>query len=421
LSSLAARRGRESWRAGSRGVLASAAAQAVARWVPRWVPRLAERWIPRRVPLSVPLLALALLASCASHGPAPASSRSSAALSGLGGPDLNEDRIIATQKLTAVSWGSVPGWQDDALIGALPALRANCARVGGEARWRSACAAAAGLDELDPTAVRSFFEWYFAPYQLANSDGSVDGLITGYYEPLLRGSRSRRAPFLYPLYRWPDAYARGDTLPPRAQLMHGGALNGDELVYVDDPIEAFFLQVQGSGRITLDDGSVMRVGVGGTNNQPYKSIGRWLIDHGQLTPSQATMQGIRAWARDNPRRVDSLLDVNPRFVFFRELSMQMPGGGLDDGPIGALGVPLTSERSIAVDPAAIPLGTPVFLSTTRPMTTQPLNRLVFAQDVGSAIKGTVRADYFWGFGDDAGDLAGHMKQRGRMWLLLPRS
>jgi membrane-bound lytic murein transglycosylase A len=364
---------------------------------------------------------LALLASCASHGPVSAPPSSKPSLSSIGGPDLNEDRIIATQKLTPVSWDSVPGWQDDALIGALPALRANCTRVGGEARWHEACAAAAALDELDPPAVRAFFEHYFAPYQLANTDGSVDGLITGYYEPLLRGSRVRRAPYLYPLYKWPGSSARGETLPSRAQLMHSGALNGSELVYVDDPIEAFFLQVQGSGRITLDDGSIMRVGVGGTNNQPYKSIGRWLIDHGQLTPSQATMQGIRAWARENPRRVDGLLDVNPRFVFFRELSAQMAGGGVDDGPIGALGVPLTSERSIAVDPAAIPLGTPVFLSTTRPMTSQPLNRLVFAQDIGSAIKGTVRADYFWGFGDDAGDLAGRMKQRGRMWLLLPRS
>jgi membrane-bound lytic murein transglycosylase A len=385
------RRGYGNWRAGSRGALASLSAAM-----------------------------LVLLASCASHGPTTAS-RSAPARTAIGGPDLNEDRIIATQKLTPVSWDTVPGWQDDALIGARPALRSNCARVGGEARWRAPCAAAAGLDDLDATAVRAFFEQYFAPYQLANSDGSVDGLITGYYEPLLRGSRARHAPYLYPLYKWPDSYSKGETLPARAQLMRSGALTGDELVYVDDPVEAFFLQVQGSGRIMLDDGSVMRVGVSGTNNQPYKSIGRWLIDRGQLAPSQATMQGIRAWARENPRRVDGLLDVNPRFVFFRELSVEMPGGGADDGPIGALGVPLTSERSIAVDPAAIPLGTPVFLSTTRPMTSQPLNRLVFAQDVGSAIKGTVRADYFWGFGDDAGDLAGHMKQRGRMWLLLPRS
>ncbi len=364
---------------------------------------------------------LVLLASCASHGPAPAPSASTSGLASFGGPDLNEDRIIATQRLTPVAWDHMPGWQDDALVGALPALRANCERVGGEARWHSACSASLLLDDLDVQAVRTFFETYFTPYQLANNDGTVDGLVTGYYEPLLRGSRIRHAPYLYPLYGWPTAYAKGGTLPARAQLMRSGVLNGSELVYVDDPIEAFFLQVQGSGRLMLDDGSIMRVGVGGTNNQPYKSIGRWLIDRGQLTPSQATMQGIRAWARANPRRVDELLNVNPRFVFFKEVPLQAAGGGVDDGPIGALGVPLTAERSIAVDSSAIPLGTPVFLSTTRPMTSEPLNRLVFAQDVGSAIKGAVRADYFWGFGDDAGDLAGHMKQRGRMWLLLPRS
>jgi membrane-bound lytic murein transglycosylase A len=199
-------------------------------------------------------------------------------------------------------------------------------------------------------------------------------------------------------------------------------LNGNELLWVDDPIEAFFLQVQGSGRIAMEDGSVMRVGFGGTNNQPYRSIGRWLLDHGELAPSQATMQGIKAWARANPSRVNALLDTNPRFVFFREMpSNENTADGGADGPIGALGVPLTPERSIAVDPSSIPLGTPVFLQTTRPMTNTPLNRLVFAQDTGTAIKGGVRADYFWGLGDEAGDLAGKMKQDGRMWLLFPNS
>jgi membrane-bound lytic murein transglycosylase A len=213
-------------------------------------------------------------------------------------------------------------------------------------------------------------------------------------------------------------------LPTRAQLERSGALEGNELVWVDDPIEAFFLQVQGSGRIVLDDGGVMRVGFGGTNNQPYRSIGRWLLDHGEITPAQATMQGIKAWARANPGRVAALLDTNPRFVFFKAMASSDAAASLDPaaaGPIGALGVPLTPERSIAVDPTAIPLGTPVFLETTRPLTNAPMNRLVFAQDTGSAIKGGVRADYFWGLGDDAGDLAGKMKQAGRMWLLLPNS
>jgi membrane-bound lytic murein transglycosylase A len=329
---------------------------------------------------------------------------------------------LASARLTPVAWQQVPGWQDDSLIGAAEALRENCARLGREPRWKNACSAAAHLDDLDVASTRTFFETYFTPFQFANGDGTLDGLVTGYYEPLLHGSRVRRGAYQFPLYRWPAAYRPGAALPPRAELERSGTLVGNELVWVDDPIEAFFLQVQGSGRIVLDDGSVMRVGFGGSNNQPYKSIGRWLLDHGELTPSQATMQGIKAWARANPSRVDALLDTNPRFVFFREMPLPDPAlGGQEKGPVGALGVPLTPQRSIAVDPASIPLGTAVFLQTTRPMTNAPMNRLVFAQDVGTAIKGGVRADYFWGLGDDAGDLAGRMKQSGRMWLLLPNS
>jgi membrane-bound lytic murein transglycosylase A len=360
------------------------------------------------------LLAAVLLAGCGGGAmvrPAAPPPRGMPAVTG----------VLSPARLTAVAWQRVPGWDDDSLIGAAAALRENCLRVGQLPNWRRACEAAAQLDDLDATATRSFFENYFTPFQLANNDGSVDGLVTGYYEPLLHGSRTRRGPYQYPLYRWPSGYRSGAALPSRAELERSGVLQGNELVWVDDPIEAFFLQVQGSGRVVLDDGGVMRVGFGGTNNQPYRSIGRWLLDHGEITPAQATMQGIKAWARANPSRVAALLDTNPRFVFFREMPSTPAVSAGGDGPIGALGVPLTPERSIAVDPASIPLGTAVFLETTRPFTNTPMNRLVFAQDTGSAIRGGVRADYFWGLGDDAGDLAGKMKQTGRMWLLLPNS
>lgn len=324
------------------------------------------------------------------------------------------------KRLERSNWGDVQGWEDDSLVGAIGALRQTCVRLGTRRDWRRACEAMRGIDELDSSAVRQYFEDNFTPFQLSNGDGSRDGLVTGYYEPLLHGSRVRHPPYLYPLYRWPAALRRGASVPERARLERSGLLRGNELVYVDDPIEAFFLQVQGSGRIVLDDGTVMRVGFGGTNNQPYRSIGRWLLDQGELTPAQATMQGIKAWARNNPSRVEALLDVNPRFVFFKEVPSNGEGlSGDAEGPVGALGVPLTPERSIAVDPAAIQLGLPVFLATTRPLTATPLNRLVFAQDTGSAIRGTVRADFFWGLGDEAGDLAGRMKQSGRMWVLLP--
>ena len=345
-----------------------------------------------------------LLAACAGPGPRP------------------PEEIKPPDSTTSATWQHVPGWQDDELAGVASALQQNCLRLAQRAQWRHACAAAEQLDALDLPALRVYFETYFTPVQLTKGDGSPDGLVTGYYEPLLRGSRTRRGSYQYALYRWPAGYRSNALLPPRAQL--AGLLQGNELVWVDDPVEAFFLQVQGSGRIVMDDGSVMRVGYGGTNNQPYKSIGQWLIAHGELSVSQATMQGIKAWARANPSRVESVLNMNPRFVFFKEMTSTEPaplgGAGGADGPIGALGVPLTPQRSIAVDPAEIPLGAPVFLQTTWPLSNQPLNRLVFAQDTGTAIKGGVRADYFWGLGDDAGDLAGKMKQTARMWLLLPK-
>ncbi|WP_186098716.1 murein transglycosylase A [Burkholderia gladioli] len=373
-----------------------------------------RRFGPRLAAWAAAIATAALLAAC---GSAPVRH---AAKPPTGTPIVPGQ--VAAERLTPVAWRQVPGWDDDTLIGATIALRQNCTRLARAANWRRACEAAERIDDLDITGARSFFETYFTPYQFSNTDGTLDGLVTGYYEPLLRGSRVRRGPYQTALYRWPAGYRAGGAMPARAQLERSGVLNGNELVWVDDPIEAFFLQVQGSGRVVMDDGSVMRVGFGGTNNQPYRSIGKWLLDRGELSAGQATMQGIKAWARANPSRVDALLDTNPRFVFFREMpsSEGAPNGGAD-GPIGALGVPLTAERSIAVDPSFIPLGTPVFLQTTRPLTNTPMNRLVFAQDTGSAIKGGVRADYFWGLGDDAGDLAGRMKQVGRMWLLLPNS
>ncbi len=334
---------------------------------------------------------------------------------------LSAPRVPLPKRLMQVAWAEVDGWQEDALMGATTALRENCLRVKQLSDWKVVCTAVEQLDELDPEKARAFYERYFTPFQLSNKDGSVDGLVTGYYEPLLRGSRVRRDPYIYPLYRWPQGMPKKAILAERAQLLKSGILKGAELVYVDDPIEAFFLQVQGSGRIVMEDGQIMRVGYSGSNGKPYQSIGRWLIDHGELTPAQATMPGIKAWARANRARVEAVLEVNPRFVFFKEMPARMDEGAASnraDGPIGALGVRLTAGRSIAVDPSWVALGMPVFLSTRGP-TGGPLKRLVFAQDVGSAIKGAVRADYFWGSGDKAGMLAGTMKAPGRMWLLLP--
>lgn len=330
---------------------------------------------------------------------------------------------VPAKQTSEVNWKQLPGWYNDSLIGTLSALKQSCIKLNNQEKWQTICREIINVDELNSKASRDFFEKYFTPYPLLNADGTDIGLVTGYYEPLLYGSRKKSEKYAYPLYRWPNALARDTKLPARAALSQSQYLAGNELVYVDDPIDMFFLQVQGSGRIILDDGHIMRVGFSASNNQPYRSIGSWLIQQGELTAGQATMQGIKKWARLNPQKINTLFNINPRFVFFKELTSAGRIGDDQsklDGPIGALGVPLTPERSIAVDPTAIDLGVPIFLSTTHPINNSQLNRLVFAQDTGSAIKGVVRADYFWGFGDAAGEVAGRTKQSGKMWVLVPK-
>lgn len=344
-----------------------------------------------------------------------------------------------TELFEAASFADLPGWRDDDMAQVLGAMRASCARLRSSPVWQSACAAANGVSAAE---LRPYFEAHFVPWRVAAADGNAEGLVTGYYEPLLRGSRVRRNAYDVPLYGQPDdlltidlssvspelrnlrlrGRIEGRRVVPyfsRAEIDRGAApLAGRELVWVDDAIEAFFLQIQGSGRIQLDSGETLRLGYADQNGHPYVSIGRTLIERGELRASDASMQGIQAWARANPARLGELLSQNPSYVFFRELPRQTSDPSL--GPPGAMGAPLTAERSIAVDPRFIPLGVPVYLSTTRPARDEPLNRLVFAQDTGGAIRGAVRADYFWGFGADAGREAGRMRQQGRLWVLWPK-
>ena len=351
--------------------------------------------------------------------------------------------------LEAVNWSELPGWTDDEPRAAWEAFLRSCTRLQAQTAWRESCALAEQLPA--GASVRNFFETYFLPYRVANADGSVQGLATGYYEPLLRGSRRKEGPYRYPLYAAPEDLLIVDlaeTHPelkqlrlrgrldgrrvvpyyPRAEIERGlPALAGKELLWVDDPVDLFFLQIQGSGRVRLATGELVRVGYADQNGQPYRSIGRYLVEQGELKLEQASMQGIKAWGAANPVKLDALLAQNPSYVFFRELPRAdgVQGSATDDarttaGPVGALGVALTPERSIAVDPLHIPLGAPVFLATTWPNSTQPLERLVLAQDTGGAIRGAVRADYFWGFGEAAGAQAGRMRQSARMWVLLPR-
>ena len=323
---------------------------------------------------------------------------------------------------SVVSWQALPGWQEDDLTQAWPAWLKSCDALhkkNSEVNWRTACAQAASVSSRDTQAIRKYFESNFQAYEIRNSSGNDTGLITGYYEPVMNGSQTRTSIYTVPLYGLPNAWRKSkpNPGPSRAELMSSGILQGSEIAWVQDPVAAAFMQIQGSGKIRLEDGRILRLGFAGTNDQPFKSFAQWLLDRKEITRSEATMQGISQWAKRNPAQVNEMLNANPRFVFFKEL----PGNvAADLGPTGALGVPLTSERSIAVDLQAMPLGAPVFLATTKPLSSQPLQKLVMAQDTGKAIVGGVRADYYWGSGDSAGEMAGRMKQNGRMWLLLPR-
>lgn len=340
--------------------------------------------------------------------------------------------------LRASSWGAIPGWRDDNPQLAWSAFVTSCGALRSQPAWRSVCDVAAAFSAPARDMLYRFFEINFTPYQLVNPDGSDSGLVTGYYEPLLHGSRTSTTRYRYPVYGVPEDLLMidvGDFYPEfknmrlrgrlegrrvvpyynRAQIDEGSAaLAGKEIVWVEDAVELFFLQIQGSGRVKLDSGETIRLGYADQNGHPYRSIGRLLVERGDLPLERASMQGIKAWARRNPAKLQDLLNYNASYVFFRELPAGLPG------PLGALGVPLTARRSIAVDARHIPLGAPVFLATTMPNSRQPLSRLMLAQDTGGAIRGAVRADFFWGFGDEAAALAGEMRQSGKMWVLLPK-
>jgi len=371
-------------------------------------------------------------------------------------------RPFATEKdkliLEEWTFAHLPGWREDDQADVLTAFLKSCdlirtqrdgrlfggKHVAGKVDdWRALCAEAARVQEVEPrneVTARAFFEKWFSPFRATNN-GDPKGLFTGYYEPILRGSRTRSETYNFPLYRRPKSLVTVDlglfyedlrgrriigkvhegTLKPfddRASI-NAGALDGQdlEIVWVNDPVDAFFLHIQGSGLVILDDGSVLRLGYAAQNGRAYRSVGRELISRQVLKREEVSLESIQAWMRANPRQGQALMEENPSYIFFREID--------GEGPIGAQGVALTALRSLAVDRRFIPLGVPIWLNTTVPSENRgepprPMRRLFIAQDTGGAIRGPVRGDIYWGTGPGPGAVAGRMKHDGEYYLLLPR-
>ena len=354
--------------------------------------------------------------------------------------------------LKPASFQDLPGWDHDKWGQLLPALQKSCVRlmnlppdnalgtgIAGTVRdWLGPCGAAQRLKGSDDQAARLFFEEWFQPW-MATDNNRTEGTFTGYYEPEVSGSKRRHDRFTVPLYAKPSdlitvdlsrlrpdlaekvgndllagriaAGGRLEAYPNRQEIEANGL--GDKaqtLFWLNDPVDAHILHIQGSGRVRLEDGSVVRVGVAATNGQRFIGLGRILADHGKVEAG-ATMPSIRQWLQTHPDEAKTLMDENPRYIFYRQVD--------GDGPIGAQGVALTPERSMAVDTRYIPLGVPLWLDSQDAAGT-PLRRLMMAQDTGAAIKGPVRGDFFWGTGEAAFQQAGRMKSGGRLWLLLPR-
>ena len=391
------------------------------------------------------LLVSLAFAGCAVRPPAPPSPRPPGppVPAPAPAPSAAEARAV----YEPIAFERLPATRAEDWVAAWPAFLQTCRALGQRDAWRDLCAQAATVDGRNGASVQKFFASRFDAYRVRarrlEGEREVEtrdvGLMTGYYEPLLRGSRSRSEKYGTPIYRVPadlltvdlaSVYPELSTLrlrgklqgrrivpyPSRADITNGELLAGNELVWVDDPVEAFFLQVQGSGRVQFADGSMIRLAYGDQNGHPYRSIGRWLVDQGELTLDQASMESIKAWVALNPSRARELLNQNPSFVFFREL----PLGDPNTGPVGALGVPLTPGYSLAADARHIPLGAPIVVDTIDPANGTALTRPMLAQDTGGAIRGPLRFDFFWGFGSGAGNIAGRQKHEVSAWLLVPK-
>ena len=354
-------------------------------------------------------------------------------------PEVKEKEISQYGLLKKSDWEDVSDILDkDHLTLAWPAWLRSCDALKNKNAWKNVCSKSKEIFNPTDKEITNFFYQNFHLYKAFQKDGGEEGLVTGYYQPLLQGSRKKTRKYQIPLYGppsdlitvdlsevYPDLkYKRlrgrveGNKLIPyhtREEITEDKyPLQGNELFWVRDAVEAFFLEIQGSGVIAFEDGTRTQVGYADQNGHPYRSMGRELIHKGELSRHKVSMQSIKAWAKKNKKKLQRFMNANPSVVFFRELPRGLPG------PIGALGVPIAAERSVAVDRKFVPLGAPLILSTTHPNSKKSLQQLMVAQDTGGAIGGGVRIDFYWGQGNVAGKKAGSMKQKGKVWVILPK-
>ena len=346
-----------------------------------------------------------------------------------------EEKIVpppvkpTTENMKAVSFTEIEGFYKDDLNHALEVFKKDCKKSKKNELFTEVCEKAES--EIDG---KRFFTLYFQPYKLLDENSSDEGLITGYYEPLLYGSLKKTSRYKYPLYKTPkDMYIvdftsiypdlktyklRGKLVgnkvfpyDSREEIENNPSKELEPIVYVDNKVDVFLLHVQGSGKVLLDTGELINVGYAEQNGRKFKGIGMYMLNKGYITKDELSAQGMKKYLDKNPSKADEVLNQNESYVFFQKSNQ---------GATGSLGTPLTAKRNIAVDRSVIPLGMPVFLNTTNPVDKKPINQLMVAADVGGAIKGKVRADFFWGFGDSAFDYAGRMKEKGKMYVLMPK-
>ena len=346
-----------------------------------------------------------------------------------------EEKIVpppvkpTTENMKAVSFTEIEGFYKDDLNHALEVFKKDCKKSKKNELFTEVCEKAES--EIDG---KKFFTLYFQPYKLLDENSSDEGLITGYYEPLLYGSLKKTSRYKYPLYKTPkdmyivdftSIYPDLKTYKLRGKLVGNKVLPYDSreeieknpskelepIVYVDNKVDVFLLHVQGSGKVLLDTGELINVGYAEQNGRKFKGIGMYMLNKGYITKDELSAQGMKKYLDKNPSKADEVLNQNESYVFFQRSNQ---------GATGSLGTPLTAKRNIAVDRSVIPLGMPVFLNTTNPVDKKPINQLMVAADVGGAIKGKVRADFFWGFGDSAFDYAGRMKEKGKMYVFMPK-